>query len=57
MENFLSCIRTRELPVLDANTAYKAMVTIGMSVDSYRRGQTLYWDPAKEVVVEKRLSA
>lgn len=54
MENFLSCMRTRALPVLDSNTAYKAMVTIGMSVDSYRRGQTLYFDPVAEQVVDHK---
>ncbi len=55
MDNFLSCVKSREKPVLDADTAYKAMVTIGMSVDSYQRGQTLYFDPTTETVVEKRV--
>jgi predicted dehydrogenase len=51
MENFLRCVRTREKPVLDADTAYRAMVTIGMSVASYREGRMLYWDAAQEKVV------
>ena len=51
MENFLRCVRTREKPVLDADTAYRAMVTIGMSVQSYREGRMLYWDAAHEKVV------
>jgi predicted dehydrogenase len=51
MENFLTCIRTREKPVLDALTAYKAMVTIGMSVQSYREGRVLYFDERKQKVV------
>jgi predicted dehydrogenase len=50
MENFLSCILTRETPVLDALTAYKAMVTIGMSVQSYREGRVLYFDERKQKV-------
>jgi predicted dehydrogenase len=50
MENFLRCVRTREKPVLDALTAYKAMVTIGMSVQSYREGRVLYFDDKKEKV-------
>jgi predicted dehydrogenase len=50
MANFLRCVRTREKPVLDADTAYKAMVTIGMSVQSYREGRMLYWDAAQEKV-------
>ncbi|HKP86317.1 MAG TPA: Gfo/Idh/MocA family oxidoreductase [Blastocatellia bacterium] len=50
MENFLRSVRTREKPVLDALTAYKAMVTIGMSVESYREGRVLYFDEKKEKV-------
>lgn len=50
MENFLRCVRTREKPVLDALTAYKAMVTIGMSVQSYREGRVLYFDDKKEKI-------
>src|SRR4029453_17530194 len=51
MENFLRCVKTREKPVLDAQTAYRAMVTIGMSVQSYREGRMLYWDAGRERVV------
>lgn len=51
MENFLRCVRTREKPVLDALTAYKAMTTIGMSVQAYREGRVLYFDAQKEKVV------
>ena len=53
MENFLSCLRTREKPVLDADTAYRAMVTIGMSVQSYREGRVLYWDARREKVTSE----
>jgi predicted dehydrogenase len=53
MENFLRCLRTRETPVLDADTAYKAMTTIGMSVQSYREGRALYWDAGREKVVSE----
>jgi predicted dehydrogenase len=51
MQNFLRCVRTREKPVLDSLTAYKAMVTIGMSVQSYREGRVLYWDERRQKVV------
>jgi predicted dehydrogenase len=51
MENFLRCVRTREKPVLDAMTAYKAMVAIGMGVQSYREGRVLYFDEHKQKVV------
>ena len=52
MENFLQCVKTREKPVLNSLTAYKAMVTIAMSVESFRRGRALYFDAKKEKVVE-----
>jgi predicted dehydrogenase len=53
MGNWLRCIRTREKPVLHSELAYKAMVTIGMSVQSYREGKVLYWDAGKQKVVSK----
>lgn len=42
--NFLSCMRTREKPVLDVETALRAQVTISMSVQSYQQGKVLFWD-------------
>ncbi|HEY6330285.1 MAG TPA: Gfo/Idh/MocA family oxidoreductase, partial [Blastocatellia bacterium] len=51
MANFLRCVRTRETPVLDALTGYKALTAIQMSVMSYREGRVLYFDEAKEKVV------
>ncbi len=51
MENFLRCVRTRKTPILDADTAYRAMVPIGMAVQSYREGRVLYFDEAAEKVV------
>ena len=53
MQNFLRCVKSRQKPVLDALTAYKAMVTIGMSVQSYREGRVLYWDEKKQKVVQE----
>ncbi len=51
MENFLRCVRERKTPVLDADTAYRAMVPIGMAVRSYREGRVLYFDEAEQKVV------
>lgn len=51
MANFLECVRTRAKPNLDAETAYRAQVTISMSVRSYREGKVLYFDPVAEKVV------
>ena len=53
MENFLRCVKTREKTVLDALTAYKAMTTIGMSVQSYREGRTLYFNESTQRVTDK----
>ncbi|HKV41125.1 MAG TPA: Gfo/Idh/MocA family oxidoreductase [Blastocatellia bacterium] len=53
MENFLRCVRTRETPVLDALTGYKALTAIQMSVQSYREGRVLFFDEEKQRVVDR----
>ncbi len=53
MENFLRCVRSGEKPVLDAQTAYRAMVTIGMAVQSYREGRVLYFNESTQRVTDK----
>ncbi|MBS1786968.1 MAG: Gfo/Idh/MocA family oxidoreductase [Acidobacteria bacterium] len=52
-ENFLRCVRTREKTVLDPLTAYKAMTTIAMSVQSYREGRVLYFNETSQKVTDK----
>jgi predicted dehydrogenase len=44
IENFLACMRTREKPHLDVETAARAQVVINLSVQAYREGRTLFWD-------------
>ena len=39
--------------VLDAATAYRAMTTIGMAVESYRQGRVLYFNEVTEKVTDK----
>ncbi len=53
MKNFLECVKTRQKPVLDALTGYKAMVTIAMSVESYRQGKVLYFDEKTQKVSDQ----
>jgi hypothetical protein len=53
MGNFFDCMRSREKPVLDADTGYRAQVTISMGVESYRRGKVLYFDPDQQKIVEQ----
>lgn len=52
MTNWLDCIKTRNLPALDAETAYRAMAGIKMGVEAYRQDKVIYWDGAREQYVE-----
>jgi predicted dehydrogenase len=51
MEDFLRCVKTREKPVLDALTAYKAQAVISLAVQSYREGRVLFFDERRQKVV------
>lgn len=51
--NFLECMRTRQKPTLDVETAARAQVTITMAVHSYRQGKVLYFDEKNFKVVDK----
>lgn len=53
MENFLGCVKSRQKTVLDPLTAYKAMTTIAMSVQSYREGRVLYFNETTQRVTDK----
>jgi predicted dehydrogenase len=53
IDNFLSCIRTREKPTLNVEIAMRAQVTITMAVQSYREGRVLYWDEKAMKVVNR----
>ncbi len=44
IDNFLSCIRTREKPHLDVETGARAQIVINLAVQSYREGKIMYWD-------------
>ncbi len=51
--NFLDCIRTRNKPTLDVETAARAQVLISMAVQSYRQGRVLYFDESKWKVSDR----
>ncbi len=51
--NFLQCMRTREKPHLDIETAAHAQITINLAVDSYREGKVKYWDEKNWKAVDK----
>jgi predicted dehydrogenase len=57
IENFLTCMRTREKPHLDVETGAKAVVVINLAAQSYREGKTLYWDEKKWKASDKPVKA
>jgi predicted dehydrogenase len=55
--NFLQCMRTREKPHLDVETAAHAQVVINLAVDSYREGKVKYFDEKSWKAVDKPIKA
>jgi predicted dehydrogenase len=55
--NFLQCMRTRQKPHLDVETAAHAQVLISMAVDSYREGRVKYWDEKAWKAVDRPIKA
>jgi len=55
--NFLQCMRSRQKPHLDVETAAHAQVLISLAVDSYREGRVKYWDEKNWKGVEKPVKA
>ncbi len=55
--NFLSCMRTREKPHLDVETAGHAQILINLAVESYREGKVKYWDEKAWKSVDKPVKA
>ena len=53
MQNFLECVRSRQKPVLDVDTAFHAQVLISMSVQAYRESRVLFWDAKALKVTSK----
>ncbi|MCX6595342.1 MAG: Gfo/Idh/MocA family oxidoreductase [Acidobacteria bacterium] len=55
--NFLDCMRSRQKPTLDVDTAARAQVLITMAVQSYRQGKVLYFDEKTWKVSDKPTKA
>jgi predicted dehydrogenase len=55
--NFLQCMRSREKPHLDVETAAHAQVLINLAVESYREGRVKYWDEKAWKSVDKPVKA
>jgi predicted dehydrogenase len=57
INNFLSCMRSRQKPHLDVETGACAQVAISMAVESYRQGKVLYFDEKKWKISDKPVKA
>lgn len=50
-ENFEDCIRTREKPIMDIESAHRVSVLCILGNISYRLRRKLQWDPVNEIVL------
>jgi predicted dehydrogenase len=57
INNFLTCMHTREKPHLSVETGACAQVLITMAVESYRQGKVLYFDEKRWKVSDKPVKA
>jgi predicted dehydrogenase len=57
IDNFIKCMRTREKPHLDVETAARAQAVINLSVASYREGKVKYWDEKNWKAADKPVKA
>jgi hypothetical protein len=51
MENFLDCVRSRDVPRCGIDRAFEEAVALLMSLEAYRRGRKVRWDLAREAIV------
>lgn len=51
MENFFECVRSRQTPRCGVDRAFEEAVTIVMSVESFKRGRKVRWDPRFEEIL------
>jgi predicted dehydrogenase len=51
MQDFFECVRSRQRPRCDVDRAFEEAVAVVMSVEAYRQGRRVRWDPVNEAVV------
>jgi hypothetical protein len=51
MEDFLDCARSRAVPRCGVDRAFEEAVAILMSVEAFKQGRKVRWDPVKEEIV------
>ena len=52
MTNWLTCLRSREQPHATVHDGFAHSVGVIMAAQAYRQGRKLYWDSAREEIVE-----
>lgn len=50
-ENFVNCVKSRELPISDVYSHHRAMTTCHLSNIAIRLNRKLQWDPKAEQIV------
>jgi predicted dehydrogenase len=51
LQNFFDCVRSGKEPTCPVELGFRVAIACRMTVDSYRQGRTLKWDPVKEETV------
>jgi predicted dehydrogenase len=51
LENFLSCVRSREKPHCPFEIGFRSAIACQMAIASYRQGRTVRWDTRREEIV------
>ena len=51
MQDFLDCTRTRTVPRCGVDRAFEEAATIMMSMEAFKKGRKVHWDPVKEEIV------
>jgi predicted dehydrogenase len=57
IDNFIKCVRSREKPHLDVETAARAQSVINLAVASYREGKVKFWDDKNWKASDKPVKA
>lgn len=52
MQNFMDCVKSRELPISDVYSHHRAMTTCHLANIAIRLDRTLNWDPVAEQIVD-----
>ncbi len=50
-QNFIDCVRSREMPRCGVNRAFEEAAAIFLSVESYKRNAKVRWDAASETIM------